>query len=41
MLETLESFPDGHAGLTIGDYRLEILALKGNVVQSARAQLAT
>jgi Mg2+/Co2+ transporter CorB len=40
MLETLESFPDGHAGLTIGDYRLEILALKGNVVQSARAQLA-
>jgi Mg2+/Co2+ transporter CorB len=41
MLETLESFPDGHAGLTIGAYRLEILALKGNVVQSARAQLAT
>ncbi|MBK6509256.1 MAG: HlyC/CorC family transporter [Haliea sp.] len=41
MLETLESFPDGHAGLTIGDYRLEILALQGNVVQSARAQLAT
>ncbi len=40
MLETLESFPDGHAGLEIGDYRLEILALKGNVVQSARAQLA-
>lgn len=41
MLETLESFPDGYAGLTIGDYRLEILALEGNVVQSARAQLAT
>jgi Mg2+/Co2+ transporter CorB len=41
ILETLESFPDGYAGLTIDDYRLEILALEGNVVQSARAQLAT
>jgi Mg2+/Co2+ transporter CorB len=40
MLETLESFPEGYAGLKIGDYRLEILALEGNVVQSARAQLA-
>jgi Mg2+/Co2+ transporter CorB len=40
ILETLESFPDGYAGLTIGDYRLEILTLEGNVVQSARAQLA-
>jgi Mg2+/Co2+ transporter CorB len=41
MLEHLESFPDAYAGLTIGGYRLEILALEGNVVQSVRAQLAT
>jgi Mg2+/Co2+ transporter CorB len=40
MLEYLESFPDGNAGLSIGQYRLEILELKGNVVQSARAQVA-
>jgi Mg2+/Co2+ transporter CorB len=40
MLEHLESFPDAYAGLTIGSYQLEILALEGNVVQSARAQLA-
>jgi Mg2+/Co2+ transporter CorB len=40
MLEHLESFPDAYAGLTIGSYRLEILALEGNVVQSVRAQLA-
>jgi Mg2+/Co2+ transporter CorB len=40
MLEHLESFPDASAGLAIGGYRLEILALKGNVVQSVRAQLA-
>ena len=40
MLEHLESFPDAHAGLAIGEYRLEILALEGNVVQSARALLA-
>lgn len=40
MLEHLESFPDGYAGMTIGNYRLEILALKGNVVKTARAQLA-
>ena len=40
MLEHLESFPDAYAGLTIDSYRLEILALEGNVVQSARAQLA-
>ena len=39
ILEHLESFPDGQAGLTIGNYRLEILALEGNVVQSVRAQL--
>ncbi len=40
MLEHLEAFPDAHAGLAIGNYRLEILALEGNVVQSVRAQLA-
>jgi Mg2+/Co2+ transporter CorB len=40
ILEHLESFPDANAGLSIGDYRLEILALEGNVVQAARAQLA-
>ncbi len=37
ILEHLESFPDGNAGLTIGDYRLEILELKGNVIQAVRA----
>lgn len=40
ILEHLESFPDAEAGLKIGDYRLEILALKGNVVQSVRAHRA-
>lgn len=40
MLEYLESFPDGNAGLAIGSYRLEILALEGNVVQAVKAQLA-
>jgi len=39
LLEFLESFPDASAGLTIGDYRLEILALEGNVVQTVRAQV--
>ena len=39
LLEHLESFPDGNAGLAIGPYRLEILALKSNVVQSVRAQI--
>jgi len=38
LLETLESFPDANAGLTISDYRLEILSLEGNVVQAVRAQ---
>ncbi|MCB1679123.1 MAG: HlyC/CorC family transporter [Halioglobus sp.] len=41
ILETLESFPDANVGLTIGHYRLEILELKGNVVQAVRAQLAS
>ena len=40
ILEYLESFPDANAGLAIGNYRLEILELEGNVVQAARAQLA-
>jgi len=40
MLEHLEAFPDANAGLAIGDYRLEILALEDNVVQSVRVQLA-
>ena len=40
ILEYLESFPDGNAGLAIGDYRLEILELEGNVVQAVRAQVA-
>lgn len=38
MLEYLESFPDGNAGIAIEQYRLEILALEGNVVQAVRAQ---
>ncbi|MFK7734300.1 MAG: HlyC/CorC family transporter [Pseudomonadales bacterium] len=38
MLEYLESFPDGNAGIAIDKYRLEILALEGNVVQAVRAQ---
>jgi Mg2+/Co2+ transporter CorB len=40
ILEYLESFPDANAGLAIGDYRLEILELEGNVVQAVRVQLA-
>jgi Mg2+/Co2+ transporter CorB len=38
ILEYLESFPAAPAGLSIDNYRLEILALEGNVVQSVRAQ---
>jgi Mg2+/Co2+ transporter CorB len=37
MLEHLESFPAGNAGLVIDDYRLEILELEGNVIRTARA----
>ncbi len=37
MLETLESFPDGNAGLSIAGYHLEILELQSNVVQAVRA----
>ena len=40
LLEYLEAFPDGNAGLSIGAYRLEILELEGNVVQAVRAQVA-
>lgn len=40
ILETLESFPDGNAGLAIGPYRMEILELEGNVVRSARVRVA-
>ncbi|RLA48904.1 MAG: magnesium/cobalt efflux protein [Gammaproteobacteria bacterium] len=39
ILEYLESFPNANAGLAIGNYRLEILELEGNVVQAARVQL--
>jgi len=38
ILEHLESFPDAQVGLAIGDYRLEILSLEGNVVRSVRAR---
>ncbi len=41
ILENLESFPDGNAGLAIGPYRLEILELQGNVVQAVKAAVAT
>jgi Mg2+/Co2+ transporter CorB len=40
ILEYLESFPDGNASLAIGRYRLEILALEGNVIQAVKAALA-
>jgi Mg2+/Co2+ transporter CorB len=39
LLEHLESFPDAQAGLVIGDYRMEILGLKGNVVKAVRAHM--
>jgi Mg2+/Co2+ transporter CorB len=38
LLEYLESFPDGNAGVQIGDYCLEILQLKDNVIQAVRAE---
>jgi Mg2+/Co2+ transporter CorB len=38
VLEYLESFPDGNAGLVIGDYCLEILELEGNVVRAVRGR---
>lgn len=39
LLEYLESFPDGNAGVRIGSYCLEILELQDNVIKSVRAQL--
>ncbi|MEH6590561.1 MAG: HlyC/CorC family transporter [Halioglobus sp.] len=44
ILEHLESFPDANVGLSIGDYNLEILELRSNVVQAVkgrRIKLAT
>ncbi len=41
MLEYLEGFPDANAGLSIGNYRLEILELQGNVVQAVKAKVAS
>ena len=38
VLENLESFPDGNTCLVIGNYRLEILELKGTVIQAVRVQ---
>lgn len=38
LLEHLESFPDANAGMQIGDYRLEILELEGNVVRTVRGR---
>lgn len=38
LLEHLEAFPDGNAGITIGNYRLEILELEGNVVRAVRGR---
>jgi Mg2+/Co2+ transporter CorB len=40
ILEYLESFPDGNAGLAIAGYRFEILELQGNVIQAVRASPA-
>ena len=40
ILENLESFPDANAGLAIGNYRMEILELEGNVVQAVKAAVA-
>jgi Mg2+/Co2+ transporter CorB len=39
LLEFLESFPEGNAGVRIGSYCLEILELQDNVIKSVRAQL--
>lgn len=38
LLEYLESFPQGNAGVRIGSYCLEILELQDNVIKSVRAQ---
>jgi Mg2+/Co2+ transporter CorB len=41
LLEHMESFPDGNVSVNIAGYRLEILELRDNVVQAARASEAT
>ncbi len=38
MLENLESFPDANVGLSVGNYRFEVLELRDNVVQAVRAK---
>jgi Mg2+/Co2+ transporter CorB len=38
ILEHLESFPDANVGLSIGDYHLEILELRSNVVQAVKCR---
>ena len=38
MLEYLEGFPDGNAGVELGNCYLEILNLRDNVIQSVRAR---
>ena len=37
MLEHLEGFPEGNASLKLGDYCLEILELRDNMIQAVRA----
>lgn len=41
LLEYLESFPDGNAGISIDDYALEILDLQDNMIQAVRARVHT
>jgi len=38
LLEYLEGFPEGNAGVRIGNYCLEILGLQDNVIQAVRAR---
>ncbi len=40
MLEHLESFPDGAVCVQLGEYQFEILEIRDNLIQSARAQRA-
>ena len=37
LLEKLESFPEASVGLRIDRYCFEIVAMKGNLIQSVRA----
>ena len=41
MLEHLESFPDARVGLKIEKWQLDILELRGNVIQEVRARQVT